>query len=273
MRIEISHFAGSEVHGAALDANGMPGSPRRFHPRDLVGLSWTTETCNDHGCDTMHHRIAGAAPDTSTSTMPQHGSNHDVWLYRVEYALASEPGRWRNACGEGPPGATMGLFVDGTWSEDGTWHAGGWTFSCPDGVISKCVRSWGYKPWKTVRSPLCGEVDLQPLHRACVRAARADYCGNGISHTRDGTLVDMFDACGLNVREHVPGFREESAFDEHGALWVSVPRWPTATRTRAGWRFAGCERPRHAPRLAGSALMHVWSNPTKGRRPTAARLP
>ena len=58
--------------------------------------------------------------------------------------------------------AISGIFVNGQWSQDGAWQPGGWTFSCPSGVVSKCVRSWGYKPWKALHAPAHGDVDLQP---------------------------------------------------------------------------------------------------------------
>lgn len=272
LRIEVSHFAGDTVHGTVWDKAGAKGRSMRLHARELVGMQWTEEACDAARCETITFRIAAAAQDTAVNTMPQHGSNGDVWLHRVEYAPASAPDQWLDVCGEGDPDATMGLFVDGYWSDDGVWHAGGWTYACPSGVIAKCVRSWGYKPWKTLPSPTCGEVSLQPLHQACTRAARADYCGDGSSHTRDGTLVDMFDACGLNVREDAPGFHEESAFDEGGALSVSIPRWPTATATETGWRFATCERPRQARQGGTPALIYVWSDPTKGRPVSSASV-
>ena len=263
--IEITSFAGDTVHAMVWDDTDKDGRAVRLHPRALVGIIWSFEVCDGGRCETITSRIADVARDTSTNTMPHHGDNSDVWLYRVEYALASAPDQWQAACGGGKPETVMGIFVDGQWSEDGSWHPGGWTFSCLDGVIAKCARSWGYKPWKTLRSPVYGDVDLQPLHQACTRAARADYCGTGASYTRDGTLVDMFDVYGFNVREDVPGFQEESTFDEHGALSVSVPRWPTATPTETGWRFASCERPRQASSRTGYPLIHVWSDPNKGR--------
>jgi hypothetical protein len=262
--IEITSFAGDTVHATVWSETGE-GRAARLHPRELVGVTWTSQACDAGHCETIVYRIAGVSQDTSTNTMPQHGGNGDVWLYRVEYALASAPAQWHTACDQGDPDAAMGIFVDGQWSEDGTWNPDGWTFSCLDGVVAKCVRSWGYKPWKTLRSPVHGDVGLQPLHQACTRAARADYCGDGASHTRDGTLVDMFDVYGFNVREDVPGFAEESTFDEHGALSVSVPRWPMATPTETGWRFATCERPRQIPDRAASPLIYVWSDPGKGR--------
>jgi hypothetical protein len=264
-RIEVSRFAGDTVHATVWYETDVIGRSMRLHPRDLVGMTWTGEACAAEACEAVTYHIAEVAQDTTSSTMPQHGDNGDVWLYRVEYALASAPDQRHDLCGEDTPEVPMGIFVDGHWTEDGAWHPGGWTYSCPSGVISKCVRAWGYKPWKRLPSPVCGEVDLQPLHQACIRAARADYCGDGRSHTEDGTLIDMFDACGLNVREDLPGFAEESAFDEHGALWVTLPRWPTATPGETGWRFPGCERPRQAPRPSAPALVHVWSDPSKGR--------
>ena len=262
--IKITSFAGDTVHATVWNETGE-GRAVRLHPGALQGFVWTTQACDARHCETVTYRIADVAQDTSTNTMPQHGDNSDVWLYRVEYALAAEPDTWYAACGQGNPDAAMGIFVDGEWSEDGAWHPDGWTFSCLDGVIAKCVRSWGYKPWNTLRSPVHGDVALQPLHQACTRAARADYCGSGTSYTRDGTLIDMFDVYGFNVREDLPGFQEESTFDEHGARSVSFPRWPTATPTETGWHFESCERPRQAPARAGSPLIYVWSDPYRGR--------
>lgn len=264
VQLEIKHFAGDTVHATVRDQTGAARATR-LHPRDLEGITWTTDACDATRCETVTHRIVEVAPDTSTNTMPLYSDNSDVWLYRVEYSLSSAPDQWHGAC-QGDTGNAMGIFVNGQWSQDGTWQPGGWTFSCPSGVVSKCVRAWGYKPWKTLRSQSHGDVDLQPLHLACVRAARADYCGDGISYTRDGTLVDMFDVYGFNVPEHLPGFAEESTFDEQGAISVGFPRWPNATPTAAGWRFDACERPRQAtPQRRATALIHVWSDPDKGR--------
>lgn len=227
-RIEISEFAGDVVHARALDHASDTRTNLRLHPAELVGMQWTESRCEEETCRQVAFRVAAAAPDDTENTMPAHGSNRDTWLYRVEYAESSRGEDWRNAC-SGEPGEDMdrdmGLFVDGRWSADGAWHAGGYTFSCQRGAVAKCARSWGYKPWKTLASPEHGPVSLQALHAACTRAARADYCGDGVSHTREGIPIGMNDRYGFNAQALRRG-DVEATFDEHGAVRVHAWRLP-----------------------------------------------
>ena len=123
-----------------------------------------------------------------------------------------------------------GLFVAGRWRPDGSYHPDGFTFSCATGAIAKCVRDFGYKPWDRRVSPARQRgtemIDMRPLHLACVRAVRADYCGDGQSHTRAGTLVAMVDSHDFNPHRPAPGFVLEAEFGADGAVSVSRPRWP-----------------------------------------------
>jgi ADYC domain-containing protein len=65
---------------------------------------------------------------------------------------------------------------------------GQFTFACGSvGAIGKCV-SFGYVPWRKV-----GGVVQRDAHQSCTRALRADYCGDGISRTTDGTPINLFD--------------------------------------------------------------------------------
>ena len=174
------------------------------------------------------YRLASVARDTTTNTMINHSDNSDIWLYEVQYVESNRAGgtEWRNMCGGNGAMPKRGLFVDGRWRDDGSFVSSGYTFSCPSGVISKCVRNWGYKPWQSLDNERGTQVNLQPLHLACVRAARADYCGNGVSHTRDGTMGDMFDSHGFNVRELDSEFLAEASFDQGGATEIIRTRWP-----------------------------------------------
>ncbi|WP_164017449.1 ADYC domain-containing protein [Pyxidicoccus trucidator] len=119
-----------------------------------------------------------------------------VEWYRIEAwnAVAQE---WENPCqANALAHSPRALAVSGVWDITGARQdvPGRVTLACETGAISKCV-NWGYKPW--------AERDgksLADLHQACTRMARADYCGNGRSHTLNGTDIDMYDAFGMLKR-------------------------------------------------------------------------
>jgi hypothetical protein len=115
-----------------------------------------------------------------------------VW-YRIE-AWNPVAQEWENPCM--PSGSVpdpRALAVGGVWDASGARQetAGKITLACETGVITKCI-GWGYKPWARRDGQ-----SLTELHQACTRMARADYCGNGQSHTREGTLIDMYDRLGV----------------------------------------------------------------------------
>lgn len=250
-RIEITRFEGDIVHAHAIARDGAPepATPLRLHPAELVGMQWTESRCEGATCSRWTLRIASAAPDDTENTMPEHRSNRDTWLYRVEHTAlpAPEAHDWQDACSDEPGDSGMGLFVDGRWDAGGTWHAGGYTFSCARGAIAKCARSWGYKPWKTLTSDH-GAVPLQSLHLACTRAARADYCGDGIPHTREGVLIGMSDGHGFNPRTFRDG-DVEAIFDQQGATRVHDWRIPALAPT--------CH-PARAASASAMDIIEVW---------------
>ena len=53
---------------------------------------------------------------------------------------------------------------------------------------------------------------------------RADYCGDGIGHTRDGTPIDIFDKIGIQGDESAPGMTFEAAWGPDGAVCVRHTR-------------------------------------------------
>lgn len=125
-----------------------------------------------------------------------------------------------NICDDGG----QGLFLPGVWDATGARHdslrAGdeevSVTFSCTTGVIGKCVR-WGYAPWDVGSD----------LHQTCTRLARADYCGNGISYTKTGTLIDYFDTQGS--QKPVGLYPFEAGWGPDGAVCVSHTRYDART--------------------------------------------
>jgi hypothetical protein len=56
----------------------------------------------------------------------------------------------------------------------------------------------GYKPWKMAADGR----SMWDYHQACTRLIRADYCGDGVSRTRDGVEIEIVDRFGQG---EVPG--------------------------------------------------------------------
>jgi hypothetical protein len=130
---------------------------------------------------------------------------------------------WRNICRPDREGRRVGFPLPGAFASD-MRHVdapGRFLITCSGGAEGKCVR-FGYKPWG--RAP--DGSSLEPYYQTCVRAVRADYCGDGVGHTRDGTPIDIFDRIGVQRDEVAPGITFEAAFGPDGATCVAHPRLP-----------------------------------------------
>jgi hypothetical protein len=118
-----------------------------------------------------------------------------VW-YGIE--LWSEAAReWQNPCATtARVPMPRALAVRGVWDAQGGHREvpGKFTFACEGGAIVKCI-GWGYRPWRVQ-----GGRSLVDYHQACTRMARADYCGDGRSHTKEGTTIDIYDNAGVLQR-------------------------------------------------------------------------
>jgi ADYC domain len=144
----------------------------------------------------------------------------DVWLHSFS-ARDEATGAWRGFCGPAPDGTVAGFPLAGRWTPDGRHLRDTVAFSitCASGAVGKCVR-FGYRPWaKAADRPLWDH------HQACVRMLRADYGGDGIPHTRDGTLIDLFD--GIGIQQPSTGEARlsfEAAWGPDGAVCVQRTR-------------------------------------------------
>ena len=141
-------------------------------------------------------------------------------LYTV---LMKRPGgdTWESACSSDGMQDPRAIAVAGIWNATGAHveKPGSFTFACVSGVIAKCVR-WGYRPWQQVNG-----ISLKDYHQACTRMARADYCGDGVSHTREGTTVAVFDNLGGSEEALAQGMRFEAVWTVDGAICMRRPRW------------------------------------------------
>jgi hypothetical protein len=138
-------------------------------------------------------------------------------------------------------GSIQSIIQPGYFDEKGALHLdepGVFTFGCLSGVIGKCGK-WKYLPW-----------EMSDAHWACTRAARADYCGTGETHTLDDTPVDIYDNANpplmtqdattpTDGRAHVT---YESAWTKDGSFCVTGPRWPQLIDP-AGKQLCGASSP------------------------------
>jgi hypothetical protein len=169
----------------------------------------------------VEYRIAAVEPENPIYDRTGTGS---TFLYTLEQKVDG-PTPWRSACNVDNDGKTAAIPLTATWNEHGDRVESStlFTFGCTTGVIAKCYR-WGYRPWVT------GYGDLTTLHWTCTRMARADYCGNGKSHTRDGTVINFWDnapAPGpIAARGATPLLMLfEAGWSTSGAVCLSHTRW------------------------------------------------
>ena len=152
----------------------------------------------------------------------------------VSYVVSYKPGEeeWRPLCADAE-GTPMAAFaVPGVWSYEEGVPGGGahtdsdtlFTFACIDAAIGKCI-DFGYKPWSTVDlcdAQSCWPISLAPHHQACTRLLRADYCGDGRSHTTDGRRVNLYDDVGVERDTNRWAF--EAEWNADGAVCMSDRR-------------------------------------------------
>ena len=181
----------------------------------------------------------------------------EVVLYSLSERL-SATGQWANVCEPDPDGRRLGFPIAGRFLPDGrhVGQPGAILITCTGGAEGKCVR-FGYKPWRTGPD----SASLEPYYQACVRLVRADYGGDGVGHTRNGTPIDLFDRIGIQSDEVAPGMTLEAAFGPDGAVCVahtrlsevlSLPELLSRYPRLAGHAGAACDE-------AAPALLYVRS--------------
>ncbi|GAB4371290.1 MAG: hypothetical protein Kow00121_12700 [Elainellaceae cyanobacterium] len=150
--------------------------------------------------------------------------DHDLYLYTV---LRQNPdnSEWQNLCQPDSNGTAKAIPLAGQWDQAGNHLDNGQiTFACTSGVLAKCLRL-GYKPWQQIN----GE-SLRNYHQACTRMLRADYCGNGIAHTQEGTPIDVYDRLNIQQATSSSNMVFEAAWSPEGAVLLSRTRYPNTLK-------------------------------------------
>ena len=189
-------------------------------PTSLVGT--ILETSNADGTTSLM-RIDSVVQDGPTG----------MWEYGVSYQ--DTKGKWQPLCGMDKTSPVLALPLAGSYDETtGNYQPDSslFTFACVNAALGKCTL-WGYHPWETRSECLsglnCKTQSLQPWHLACTRMVRADYCGNGVAHTRDGTPINIWDNFGILTADATK-WELEAEWSTQGAVCVRHPRWIQADR-------------------------------------------
>jgi ADYC domain len=203
--LENVHQGGTTIQNVQLAATVFTGT-RNGTPiqgADFVGAHFTA--------------MRGSGSPVSLKITSAHEQN-GLWTYGVAYYERN--GNWYSIC-HNSAGTLPAMPLEGVWNHDFGAADGGahtadstrFTFACTRvATLAKCVAD-GYLPWVP---------QLAPYHQACVRMLRADYCGNGVSYTTTGRLVNLYD--GLGVQTDTSNFRVEAEWDASGARCVTSAR-------------------------------------------------
>ncbi len=178
-------------------------------------------------------------------------------LQNVSYEPVAYP-----LCGyDGASRPIPAIVLRGEWSEAEGVSWGGdqisddpyqVTFACVTGALGKCAAdcttpgaceaqavpvALGYRRWAAPRwwavEDADGSIayhwrDYAMEHQACTRMIRADYCGNGVSMTADGTQIDVYDRMHDNWWDEAtsvpPAWFFDATWNEDGAVMISCGR-------------------------------------------------
>jgi hypothetical protein len=215
----VAEQSGSTLHGTALRYAHLYAQVHNLTANPPTAATVEYQITNVETEDTAHDPTGTGA--TFLYTLAQNVDN---------------TGSFQSACPVDDDGRQVAIPLTATWNEHGDRVESTtlFTFGCTAGAIAKCYR-WGYRPWVT------GYGDLVATHWSCTRLARADYCGNGTSHTRDGTAVNVWDNLGS------PG-----PIQQHGGL-LGLP--PSGMGFEAGWSTGGAVCLSHARWVQGGTLL------------------
>jgi hypothetical protein len=236
------NMQGTTLDGIQLGGRALVGT--QFQPAPLVNAPFTGMLSNG---ESVSLRIDAAG------VLPNSGG---IWAYSVAYQ--NQQG-WAPLCGLDGSGApiqaipvpgifdhTKGTVTGGSYTPSST----SFTFGCREAAIAKCIE-FGYPAVAPGRQ-----------FAACTRMLRADYCGDGLSWTLNGTLINFYDNIGVAFDRASWPF--EAEWSEQGARCVSATttlRWVGASETPppclASKRSADCGDLSHF--ASGTLLMNEYN--------------
>lgn len=230
------------VHMNGLHANGTMLNGVYAANMSLVETSFsgTIKGKTVSGLGFIGARMTATLADGSTLQLRINdidtSSDPEILLYDV--SSSADGLTWSPLCRDRAGAPVRSYPLSGYWDESEGTATGGdhiqstteFTFACRGYVLTKCTEM-GYKPWRSVTecktAGVCHTIDLSHVHQACTRTLRADYCGDGMATTRDGTPIDITDNLGFESSVMAWSWRFEAEWGSDGATCIKNTRWPT----------------------------------------------
>lgn len=217
-------FAGTSINGVVISGLTIVDGK-------LVGTR-QSDGAQLSGSSLNNARMKGTYSDSSEVDIRIDSVVHDnVFNVDWNYASVSFNGgtTWQPYCKDGEPV----LPVSNRWSESNSRISDSniFTFACDNAALAKCVK-WGYNPQRSKQecdgAGHCKQQQLDDWHAACTRLVTADYCGDGVPHTRNGTPIDIYDNLDIQTRSGtLRGV--EADWSANGARCIRQTRWVDAT--------------------------------------------
>lgn len=174
------------------------------------------------------------------------GVDLGVWSYVAD--LRTNGGPWQPLCVDATGKRQDTLLLAGVWDpEDGAKVSPQpdniVTFACRSAALAKCVE-FGYRPWASKNG-----TALANHHQACTRMVRADYCGDGQTHTVTGTSIHVLDQLGIQKKAPGVSYAVEAEWGPNGATCLNPQN------TRQPNQTIGCSIPACGTAFASGGLM------------------
>lgn len=145
------------------------------------------------------------------------GAYSGVWSYVAD--LRTNGGPWQPLCLDAQGNRQDTLLLGDVWDPDDgnklARSANIITFACRSAALAKCVE-FGYKPWASKNG-----TPLANYHQACTRMVRADYCGDGQSHTVSGTQIHVLDQLAIQKKAVGVSYDVEAEWGPNGATCLN----------------------------------------------------
>lgn len=220
---QITTAAGTPISDVEIQSHALRGinseTGAEFGSRDWEGVVLVGQLhCTNPKLKGKTHDIKARIVDP-----PRPGElgalERSLWTtFKLELELGDGK-RFESACSDPDD---VAFPIAGYWNESGDYirDPHGFSFACTRHGAAECIQKGYLDDSKS--------ADTASLFEACIRMMRADYCGDGVSHTEDGTFVIMYDNRNIVAREALEPLEFEAAWSSKGLVCGARTRWGDA---------------------------------------------